>query len=161
MDSSKEAYGQLDITYYEVMPPSLLTSKEPFCTCVVRELSFTLQMGNMWSFIWVGPSLFHHLAFMEFLLLWRFFYREDSSAWHLSISCLNWGSDSRPRQWKYGVLTSGLPRKFLGWLYFRWLPSHHHLHPLVGTPAKSRTVSLVHWPCAPCPAQFLTLEGTQ
>ena len=59
------------------------------------------------------------------------------------------------------VKTTGLPRKFLGWLYFKWLPSHHHLHPLVGTPHKSRTVSPVHWPHAPCPVQFLTIEGTQ
>ena len=33
------------------MPPSFLTSKEHFCTCVVREVSLTLRMRNMWSFI--------------------------------------------------------------------------------------------------------------
>ena len=33
------------------MPPPFLTSKEPFCTCVVREVSLTLRMRNIWYFI--------------------------------------------------------------------------------------------------------------
>ena len=33
------------------MPPSFLTSKEHFCTCVAGEVSLTLRMRNMWSFI--------------------------------------------------------------------------------------------------------------
>ena len=33
------------------MPPPFLTSKEPFCTCVVREVSLTLRLRNIWYFI--------------------------------------------------------------------------------------------------------------
>ena len=33
------------------MPPPFLTSKEPFCTCAVREVSLTLRMRNILSFI--------------------------------------------------------------------------------------------------------------
>ena len=41
----------VNITYYGVMPPPFLTSREPFCTCVVRKISLTSRMRNMWSFI--------------------------------------------------------------------------------------------------------------
>ena len=41
----------VDVTYYEVAPPPFLTSKEPFCACVVGEVSLTSRMRNMWSFI--------------------------------------------------------------------------------------------------------------
>ena len=50
IDSSKEACGQLDITYCDVTPPSLLTSKEPFLSMDIgREFSLNLNMRNMWS----------------------------------------------------------------------------------------------------------------
>ena len=43
---------EVDITYCEVMsPPFSSTSKKPFCACVVREVSLTLRIRNMWSFI--------------------------------------------------------------------------------------------------------------
>ena len=42
---------EVDITYCEVMSPPFSTSKEPFCACVVREVSLTLRSRNMWSFI--------------------------------------------------------------------------------------------------------------
>ena len=58
---------EVDITYCEVMSPPFSTSKEPFCACVVREVSLTLRSRNMWSFIWVGPNLLHHSTFMQFL----------------------------------------------------------------------------------------------
>ena len=49
MDSSEEAYGRLNITPF-------LTSKEPFCACIVGKVSLTLRMRNMWSLIWAGLS---------------------------------------------------------------------------------------------------------
>lgn len=39
MDSCKEAYGQIDVTYYGETPPPLLTFEEPFCARVVRKVS--------------------------------------------------------------------------------------------------------------------------
>ena len=55
MHSGKGASVQVDVTYYEVTSPSVLISKEP---CVVREVSLTSKMRNMWSLslIWAGLS---------------------------------------------------------------------------------------------------------
>ena len=55
MHSSKGACVQVDVTYYGVTSPSILISKEP---CVVREVSLTSKMRNMWSLslIWAGLS---------------------------------------------------------------------------------------------------------
>ena len=52
LDSSEEACEYIDIT-------PLLTSKEPFCACIVRKVSLTLKMTNRWSlsFIWARLSL--------------------------------------------------------------------------------------------------------
>ena len=67
------------ITYYEVAPPPLPTLFwPPRSTCIVRVVSLTLRMRNIWSFIWSIP------ASSIILLLWRF-----CSAWGPSISCLN------------------------------------------------------------------------
>ena len=41
MDSSTETNRRFDNTYYGVAPPPFLTPKEPFCTCVVGEVSLT------------------------------------------------------------------------------------------------------------------------
>ena len=62
--------------YYEVTPSPFLTSKESFCTCVVRE------------------SLPPSSCFYRFLLLWNFCpQRRNCSAWGPSISCLNRNSN--------------------------------------------------------------------
>ena len=39
------------VSYHEVTPRLLLTAKEHFCACVVREVALTLRMRNVWSFI--------------------------------------------------------------------------------------------------------------
>ena len=49
MDSSAEAFGKVDTTYYGVAPPPFLAPKEPFCTCIVGKFSLTSRMRNMWS----------------------------------------------------------------------------------------------------------------
>ena len=87
MDSSKEAYGQVDITYYEVTLPPFLTFKEPFCACVAGKVSLTLRMRDMWSLslIWAG------LSFSSLLLFWSICpqgMNSSCSAWGPSISCL-------------------------------------------------------------------------
>ena len=79
MDSSEEAYGQVDITYYEVTPPPFLTSKEPFCVCVVGKVSLTSRMKNMWSFIsyldraqlLLPPAILEYLSTGDKLQLFR------------------------------------------------------------------------------------------
>ena len=57
------------ITYYEVTLPPFLTTKEPFCACVIWEVSSTCRIRNMWSscFIWTRPSFLHRSVFIEFL----------------------------------------------------------------------------------------------
>ena len=51
-DGFQRSLWVADITHYEVTtPPPLLTSKEPFCACVVGEVFLTLRMRNMWPFI--------------------------------------------------------------------------------------------------------------
>ena len=81
-----------DIIRYEVTTPlPLLTSKEPFCACVVGEVFLTSRMRTRWPFIayWTGSSLLHHPAFMEFLLSWSFCPQgRNCSVWGPSISCL-------------------------------------------------------------------------
>lgn len=49
MDSTKEAYGYVDVTPF-------LISKKPFCSSMVRKVSLTLKMRNMRSLIWAGLS---------------------------------------------------------------------------------------------------------
>ena len=44
-------------------PHPFLISKKPFCSCVVRRVSLTLRMRNMWSFICTGPVPLSHLLF--------------------------------------------------------------------------------------------------
>ena len=67
--------------------PPFWTSKEPFCTCVVDEVSLTSRMKNMWSFISYLPG--QKPASSTILLLWTFYPQgENSSAWGLPISCL-------------------------------------------------------------------------
>ena len=57
-DSSKEAYEQMGIPYYGVIPPPFLASKEHFYTCVVRKATLTSRMRSMWSFIsFLGRAL--------------------------------------------------------------------------------------------------------
>ena len=57
MDSSEEVYGEVDITYYGVVPPLFLAPEEPFCACVVGEVSLILRMRNMWSlYLFSGQS---------------------------------------------------------------------------------------------------------
>ena len=64
MDSRGEAYGQVDVSTL------FLTSTEPFCTSVVRKLSLTLRMKNMWSLslIWAGLSLSSYPPTIVFIL---------------------------------------------------------------------------------------------
>lgn len=50
-DSTEEVYGQVGFTYYGAAPHLFLTSKETFFTCVVREVSLTLSIRNILSFI--------------------------------------------------------------------------------------------------------------
>ena len=78
MDSS-EAYEQVDITY------SLLTSKEPFCACVVENVS--LRMRNMWSFIsylesLVSPLSPHHGTPLQYSCLEN---PMDGGAWQAAV----------------------------------------------------------------------------
>ena len=69
-------------------PPPFLTSKVPFCICVVREISWLLEWRkwSLLSLICVVLSLLHHPAFMEFLLSQSFWPQgRNHSAWsHLS-----------------------------------------------------------------------------
>ena len=74
VNSREKACGYLDITYYEVMPPLFLTSRDTFCACVDREVSLMVEIYGLLSLIRAEPSLLHHPAFMEFLLLWSFCY---------------------------------------------------------------------------------------
>ena len=41
------------------------------------------------SLVWAGPSLLHHPAFMELLLLWSFFHRGEIVQFgaHLLLQC--------------------------------------------------------------------------
>ena len=48
-------------------PHPFLISKEPFCSCVVRRVSLTLRMRNMWSFICTGPSSSFTSAVLDYL----------------------------------------------------------------------------------------------
>ena len=83
MDSIEEAYGQVDITYCEVISP-LLTSKEPFCIRVVREVSLTSRLRNMWSFI-------YYLGRIQLLFHCCYFgvsVHRGQTAWGPSISYL-------------------------------------------------------------------------
>ena len=71
MDSSEEAYGYLtSLTMRWRPPPPFLTSKEPFCTCVVKEVSLIPRMRNsgLLSLIWAGPNS------SIILFLWSFCY---------------------------------------------------------------------------------------
>ena len=65
-DSSTEAYGKVDNIPYG-LAPFPLTPKETFCACVVKEVSLTWRMRNMW-FLYVLfkqdsalPHSCHHL----------------------------------------------------------------------------------------------------
>ena len=40
-DSSMEACGKFDNTYYGMLPPPSVTSEEPSCTCAAEEVSLT------------------------------------------------------------------------------------------------------------------------
>ena len=48
-------------------PHPFLISKKPFCSCVVRRVSLTLRMRNMWSFICTGPSSSLTSAVLDYL----------------------------------------------------------------------------------------------
>ena len=59
MDSSKEAYGYVDITYYGVAPSPFLILKESFCAYVIQMTSLTLRIEKYvisLSLILAGPS---------------------------------------------------------------------------------------------------------
>lgn len=59
--------------------------------CGLRLPKITVMLPLL-SLIWAGPSLLHHPAFMEFLLLilWSFCPQErNCSAWGPCMSCLN------------------------------------------------------------------------
>ena len=45
MDSSAEANGRFDNTYYGVVPPPFLTPEEPLCACALGEVSLTSGDG--------------------------------------------------------------------------------------------------------------------
>ena len=62
----------VDITYYGVAPPPFLTSREPFCTCVVREVSLISRMGIMWSFISYLGRAQPPLSIVLLLIFWSF-----------------------------------------------------------------------------------------
>ena len=72
--------------------PFLFTSKELFCICVVMEVTLTLRMRNIWSFIsyWgrarpPSSSCFYRVsAIMDFCPQER-----NCSVWISPISCLN------------------------------------------------------------------------
>ena len=51
------------------MPPPFLTPKKPFCACVVEDISLTLRIRNMWSFISSEQD-----PVSIILLLWSFCY---------------------------------------------------------------------------------------
>ena len=81
MDSSAEAYGMTDITYYW-WP---LNSEEPFCTCVVGKVSLTSRMrNNMFSlsFIWAGLT---SSSLLPLFLSWNICPQGTDS------SCSAWG----------------------------------------------------------------------
>ena len=70
------------------MPTSLLTSKEPFCTCIVRKVSLTSRMRNIWFLIsYLGraqPPLLIGLLF----ILWSFCPQGTDS---ICLACWGWG----------------------------------------------------------------------
>ena len=48
---AKRPRGRLASLTVGKRPSPFLTSKEPFCACVVRKVSLTSRMRNVWSFI--------------------------------------------------------------------------------------------------------------
>ena len=55
MDSSEEACGQVDITYYGTAP---LHFGSQGASCVIRKVSLTSRMRNMWSLFHLAQLLF-------------------------------------------------------------------------------------------------------
>ena len=59
--------------------PSLLTSEEPFCACVVGEVSLTSRMRDIWSFIsylgraqlLLSPAILEHVSIGDKFRLFR------------------------------------------------------------------------------------------
>ena len=52
--------------------PSLLTSMELFCACVVEKVSLTSRMRNIWSFIsYLGRAQTLSPAILEYLFTWE------------------------------------------------------------------------------------------
>ena len=44
---SREGLWEIDSAYYGIVPPSFLTSEEPFCTFAVEEISLTSRMMDV------------------------------------------------------------------------------------------------------------------
>ena len=47
----EEVIWEIDKMYYGLMPLPSLTPEEPFCKCVVPEVSLTSRMRNRWSLL--------------------------------------------------------------------------------------------------------------
>ena len=88
MDSHEEAYGQGDSTHYEVVPCPFFTSKEPSCSCAVREVFMTLRIRTMWSFnsYWDRGSALLPPALLEYLSMGE---KPQLLSWGSFISCLS------------------------------------------------------------------------
>ena len=82
-------HSHLDRASLDIIPP--LTSKEPFSAGVVREVSLTLRMRNIWSFIsYLGKAqLCPSSCFYGVSAVWSFCSEgRNCSACSPSISCL-------------------------------------------------------------------------
>ena len=98
VDFSKEDCGWADIAYCRGEAPSLLTSKEPFWACAVREVPLTSKRRDMWSL-----SPLDRPPLSSFSLLWNVCPQGRNSGPSA------WGPSS-PRLNLTGVLTQAGPR---------------------------------------------------
>lgn len=60
-------FWEIDRTYYELVSPLFLSPKEPFCTCVVGEVSVT-QEWKMWSSYPFTPAELRSSMFLPLTL---------------------------------------------------------------------------------------------
>ena len=63
---AKRPMGWLTSLLWANAPP-FLTSKEPFCICVVGKVFLMWRMMNMWSFIWAGLNSSLTSAILDYL----------------------------------------------------------------------------------------------
>jgi len=92
LDSSEEAYGRF-ASLTMMWGPSLLTSEKPSCTCIVRKVSLTSRMRNIWFLISYLGRAQPPLSIVLLFIFWSFCPQGMDS---ICLPCRGWGRGVSP-----------------------------------------------------------------